>query len=278
MTFGFLSGSRNFCKLLWVSCEVFVVHGYDWIHWVAKSCTTTAYRWLFRDSQFSLRTFWSAVIKSPNFFARGTALPIRLLHLAPVILVRLQISQFRSLGKWEKTLCLPKTSRLLNIGSEDTSCEELAWESPCTLSFRKLLSVSWAKFVLHGYDCDHWVAKSCTTTEHRWLYRDPHPSLSCDQLKKNLKFFWPEVLNSQFAFCKELWKVGSACRPRNFGQTFRIWVMRISAAVGMSAISRFSAKFSSHSGISSPLQFPATPLLRYSAVVHDLAHLPGVMR
>ena len=37
-------GSKNFCKLLWVSCEVFVLHGNDWIHWVAKSCTTTAYR------------------------------------------------------------------------------------------------------------------------------------------------------------------------------------------------------------------------------------------
>ena len=23
------------------------LHGYDWMHWVAKSCTTTAYRWLF---------------------------------------------------------------------------------------------------------------------------------------------------------------------------------------------------------------------------------------
>ena len=68
MTFGFLSGSRNFCKLLWVSCEVFVLHGYAWIHWVARSCTTTAYRWLFRDSQLSLRTLWSAVIKSPKIF------------------------------------------------------------------------------------------------------------------------------------------------------------------------------------------------------------------
>ena len=56
MTLGFLSGSRNFCKLLGVSCEVFVLHGYDWIHWVVKSCTTTAYRWLFRDSQPSLIT------------------------------------------------------------------------------------------------------------------------------------------------------------------------------------------------------------------------------
>ena len=38
------------------------LHGYDCIHCVAKSCTTTAYRWLFRDSHPSPRTFWSAVI------------------------------------------------------------------------------------------------------------------------------------------------------------------------------------------------------------------------
>ena len=35
-------------------------HGNDWIHWVAKSCTTTAYRWLSRYSQLSLKTLWSA--------------------------------------------------------------------------------------------------------------------------------------------------------------------------------------------------------------------------
>ena len=75
MTLGFLSGSKNFCKLLWVSCEVFVLHGYAWIHRVAKSCTTTAYRWLFRDSQVSL---CSAVIKSPKLSARGTAPKLRL--------------------------------------------------------------------------------------------------------------------------------------------------------------------------------------------------------
>ena len=80
MTSGFLSGSNNFCKLLCVSWEVFVLHGYDWIHWVAKSCTTIENRWLFRDSQLSLKTLWSAVIKSPKFSARGTAPPLRLLH------------------------------------------------------------------------------------------------------------------------------------------------------------------------------------------------------
>ena len=107
------------------------LHGYAWIHWVAKSCTTTADRWLFRDSQLSLRTLWSAVIKSPKLTARSTASPLRLLHGALVILVRLQISQFRSSGKWVWTLCLPKSSRLLVVGSKETSLEELAWEPPC---------------------------------------------------------------------------------------------------------------------------------------------------
>ena len=36
MTLRFLSGSKNFCKLLWVSCEVLFSHGHDWIHWVVK--------------------------------------------------------------------------------------------------------------------------------------------------------------------------------------------------------------------------------------------------
>ena len=39
-------------------------NGYDWLQWVAKSCTTTAYLWLFQDSQPSLKTLWSAA-KSP---------------------------------------------------------------------------------------------------------------------------------------------------------------------------------------------------------------------
>ena len=66
--FGFLVSYKNFSKLLWDSCEVFVLHGYDWIHWVAKSCATTADWWLFRDSHPSPRTLWSAVIKPPKKF------------------------------------------------------------------------------------------------------------------------------------------------------------------------------------------------------------------
>ena len=98
MTFGFLVGSRNFITLFWVSWEVFVLPGEDCNHWVAKSCTTTAYRWLLRDSLPSLSILWSAVIKSPKCFALGTAVPARLLQDALVIFVFKQISMCGSLA------------------------------------------------------------------------------------------------------------------------------------------------------------------------------------
>ena len=88
----------------------------------------TAYRRLFRDSQPSLRTLWSAVIKSPKFPARSTTLPMRLLQGDLVILVVWQISQFLSLGKWVLTLCSPKSTLLEGVGSKDGSWEELACE------------------------------------------------------------------------------------------------------------------------------------------------------
>ena len=106
MTFGFHVDSKHFRKLFSVSWEVYVLHGWDWIHRVARSCTTTAYRWLFRDSQLLLRTLWSAVIKTPKFSARGTAVPARLLQEALVNFVLKQMSQFRSFGKRVKMLCL----------------------------------------------------------------------------------------------------------------------------------------------------------------------------
>ena len=64
-TFGFCDGCKNFRKFFSVSREVLVWH---WFHWVARTCTATAYRWLFRDSRPSLRTLCSAVVKSPYFF------------------------------------------------------------------------------------------------------------------------------------------------------------------------------------------------------------------
>ena len=176
MTLGFLSGSKNFCKPLCVSCEVFVLHRYDWIHWVAKSCTTIAYRWLFRDSHPSLRTLWSAVVKSPNLSARGTAPPLRLLHGALVMLVLWQISQFRFFAKWVSTLCLPKSALLVGVGSKDGSWEELPCESLCSVTLsstrcslnscshsgmsewhRSHRSWSWSSFYLV---LDFWLAQS----------------------------------------------------------------------------------------------------------------------
>ena len=92
------SAPRTFASSFRFPEKFVFLHGYDWIHLVAKSCTTTAYRWLFRDSQPAMRTLWSAVIKSPKFSARNTTLPIRLLHGALVIfgpLADLAISVFR---------------------------------------------------------------------------------------------------------------------------------------------------------------------------------------
>ena len=123
-----LVGSKNFCKLLSVFCEVFVLHGYDWIHWAAKSCTTTASRWLFRDSHSSLSILWSAVIKSRKFSARGMASPVRFLQGTLVMSVLWQILQFRSFGKWVWTLFLPDTICLSS--SREGSWRELACESP----------------------------------------------------------------------------------------------------------------------------------------------------
>ena len=101
----------------------FVLHEHDCIHCVAKSCTTTASRWLFRDSHPSQRTLWSAVIKSPKFSALGTTVPMRSLQQALVILVLRQISQFRSFAKWVKMLCLPGTT--FARGAEGNSLEEV---------------------------------------------------------------------------------------------------------------------------------------------------------
>ena len=121
----------NFCKLLLVSCEVFVLHGHAWIHWVAKSCTTTAYRWLFPDSQLSLRTLWSAVIKSPKYSIRGTAPPKSSArgscNFGP--LTDLAISVFREMSI---NTVFTRSSRLAGLRSKDVSCEELACESPCS--------------------------------------------------------------------------------------------------------------------------------------------------
>ena len=137
MTFGFLVGSRNFIRFFWI-----VFHGYDCIHCVAKSGTTTAYlvplRYIGDSSaiHFLHSEHWSAVIKSSKFSALGMTASPRLLQEALLIFVFKQISRFRSFGKCVKTL-LTRTryhfcSRLhlkfmRRLGSILTS---LLWVSP----------------------------------------------------------------------------------------------------------------------------------------------------
>ena len=79
-TFGLCDGSKNFNKRFSVSCE--------------------GGKMLYHDSApliVSLRTLWSAVIKSPNFSARGRASPVRLLQEDFVIFL-LAISVFRKVS------------------------------------------------------------------------------------------------------------------------------------------------------------------------------------
>ena len=95
ITFAFLATARETFLNCFVSCEVFVLPREDLIHWVARSWTTKAYRWLSLDSLASLKTLWSAVIKSPNFSARSKAVPVLLLQGILVILVPKHTSQFR---------------------------------------------------------------------------------------------------------------------------------------------------------------------------------------
>ena len=79
-----------------------------------------------RDSPSSLRILWSAVIKSPNFSARGAASPVRLLEGVLVILVRKHTSQFRSFGKWVKILCFLDFDTTFVGSSESESWEMCA--------------------------------------------------------------------------------------------------------------------------------------------------------
>ena len=82
MTFGFLSGSRNFRKLLWVSCEILFLNGHGSIEQLDPAPRLRI------DDRFETRNCrlgLCGLIKSPKLSARGTASPLRLLHGALVI-------------------------------------------------------------------------------------------------------------------------------------------------------------------------------------------------
>ena len=122
-------GLRNFRKLFNVSWKDFVLHGYDSNRWEVKSCITTAYHWLFQDTRSSLKTLWSAVIKSPNFSARGTRLRVRLLQRVLVTFVPLAyfvISFLRKLSENTKSVRYHFSWRI-RICVKRCACGCLSW-------------------------------------------------------------------------------------------------------------------------------------------------------
>ena len=125
MTFCFLVGSWNLIRFFWVSWRYFVCRiMYDCIHWVAKSCTTKAYRWLLRDFLASLKILWSAVIKYQKF-PLGRDCTNTFSARSPCFFVFKQKSQFGSFGKCVKTLCLPETGSTFARRSTGASWQEL---------------------------------------------------------------------------------------------------------------------------------------------------------
>ena len=120
------------CKWLLVSSRVpgtfasfsvfpekfFDLHGYDWIHWVNKSCTT-----IVRFTIFTENFVICCCQVTKNFCTRhGSA-------IAP------SSDRSRNFGLWGneyKHCALPKSSRLLDVDSKDTSWEEMTCESLCS--------------------------------------------------------------------------------------------------------------------------------------------------
>ena len=130
MTLGFLSGSRKFCKLLWVSCEVlFCTDMLGSIEWLSPAPPLQI------GDFFEIHNcHWEPcdlLLSISKISARGTSPPLQLLHGALVILSSDRSRNFGPLGNEYNDCAHTKSSRLLNMGSKNTLWEELAWESPC---------------------------------------------------------------------------------------------------------------------------------------------------
>ena len=81
----------------------------EWNHWVAKSCTTTAYRWFLRDSISSLKIFKICGYQVTKNSRSGHDCKNTSSARSPrSFFVFKRISQFGSLGKCVYTRCLPE--------------------------------------------------------------------------------------------------------------------------------------------------------------------------
>ena len=127
--------------------------------------------WLFRDLQLSLRTLWSAVVKSPNISARGAG-SAQCVFCAGLLWFW-SSGRSRNFGPWGnkyKHCAYTNPRRLLSMGSKGASWEELAWESPCSgiTSSAKIFLNSWSP--LRDFRaCTTWVGKQRVVSVPSWV-------------------------------------------------------------------------------------------------------------
>ena len=226
MTLGFLSGSKNFCKLLCVSWEVFVLHGCHWIHWVAESCTTIAYRWLFRDSNFHWELcvccyqvtnifctrYGSAIASSargPCDFGPLADLAISVFREMSINTVLTQIRTFRRRKlrmvrskNWRVSLCVqelhhpphflwilaatPGFQNLRDVRRQTTSVRVLSW-SPFYLFL--VFLVGWATLLVIGFTANNGFHRSIINIE-TWHRLGEEVSLSVRSSFSSLIITW----------------------------------------------------------------------------------------
>ena len=161
MTLGFLFGSENFCKLLCVSWEVFVLHGYDWIHLcgqvlhhdcisvIVSRTTTSTENFVICCNQVTkifctkYRSANASSARCPCNFGPLTDLAISVFTKMSIHTVLTQI--LTSLGWWEELACESlRSGTLLSTRFSLNSCSH----SSMSEFNRSLRSFSWSSFYL----------------------------------------------------------------------------------------------------------------------------------
>ena len=143
MPFGFSSTARQTYVNSFPSPEKFrfctdKTVSMEWLNLVPRRRTGDCFD---IHSPPSLKTLWSAVMKSPKFSAWGAASPVRLLQGALVIMVLLQISQFMSFGKWGMNTMPPRYHFLKEV--PNLNPEKSLRVCPLVLTPLRLLDFLW---------------------------------------------------------------------------------------------------------------------------------------
>ena len=108
-------------------------NGFVWVQTSHSTCTCTAAVcvievWTHQKFESFEKIPRRQQKSNSNLLINSKTLPPEIVR---IYVWRNSTSQSRSWGKWVKTLCLPKSSRLFVVGSKEASWEEQAWEPPC---------------------------------------------------------------------------------------------------------------------------------------------------